>query len=236
MKKLIILILPTAFLFCLQKVNAQTLNWNSLENTRHILNASFGLDYSLSYGIGYGYKLTTKLPIVINAQFSIPSGETLFDDFKTEMGGQIQLLNKSNFVGAIAMYGMYRKHETRYVRLQNFGSDMKGTFGYYKPKWFVVAEAGFDKAIITHFKHTHEFRESMYDDVVDGWLEPATGGNFYYGLQTGYSLKKADLTLNLGKVITQDFTTAPFIPFYLNVGFNWKIINTSNYDTGRANN
>jgi len=223
MKKLNIIIAFIAFVFCIQKVNAQIINWNTVGNTKHIINANFGLDYSLSYGIGYGYTLNTKLPIVINANFSMPAGETLFDDFKTKIGGQILLLNTANFRGAVAIHGIYRRHETELVRLQNFGSEMKGTFGYYKSKWFVAAEVGFDKAIVTHFKHSQEFRENVYAEVADGWYEPATGGNFSYGLQTGYSFKKTDLTLSLGKVISQDFKTAPLLPFYLNLGFNYRL-------------
>lgn len=223
MNKLKIIISFIAFVFCIQKVNAQIINWNTVGNTKHILNANFGLDYSVSYGIGYGYKLNTKLPIVINANFSMPSGETLLDDFKTNIGGQILLLNKSNFRGAAAIHGIYRRHETELVRLQNFGSEVKGTFGYYKSKWFVAAEAGFDKAIVTHFKHSQEFREDVYAEVVDGWYEPATGGNFSCGLQTGYSFKKTDLTLSVGKVISQDFKTAPLLPFYANLGLNYRL-------------
>jgi len=223
MKKLNIIIAFIAIVFCIPKVNAQIINWNTVGNTKHILNANFGLDYSLSYGIGYGYKLNTKLPLIINANFSMPSGEKLFDDFKTKIGGQILLLNTSNFRGAVAIQGIYRRHETELVRLQNFGSEMKGTFGYYKSKWFVAAEVGFDKAIVTHFKHSQEFRENVYAEVVDGWYEPGTGGNFSYGLQTGYSFKKTDVTLNLGKMISQDFKTAPLLPFYLNLGFNYRL-------------
>jgi len=201
---------------------AQTLNWKALDSSQHIINANLGFDYSLSFGVGYAYKLNTKLPIVLNADFSMPSGEKAFDDFKSKIGGQICLLNKSNFVGSISIFGIYRKYQTNLVRLQNFGSDMKGTFGYYKPKWFVAAEVGFDKAIVTHFKHSQKFKDEIYVNVVDGWYEPATGGNFYYGLSTGYSFKKADITVNLGKVISQDFKTSPLLPFYLNLGYNYR--------------
>ena len=203
---------------------SQTLNWAALDSTRHILNANFGLDYSVSYGVGYGYKLNTKLPVVLNTNFSMPAGENMFDDFKTKIGGQVFLLNKSNFVGSISLFGIYRKYQTQLVRLQNFGSDIKGTFGYYKTRWFTAAEVGFDKAIVTHFKHSQKYRDEIYAEVVNGWYEPATGGNFYYGLQGGYSFKKVDMTINLGKVVSQDFKTSPFLPFYLNLGINYRLI------------
>jgi hypothetical protein len=42
-------------------------------------------------------------------------------------------------------------------------------------------------------------------------------------LQVGYSFKRNDLYLKAGQVITQDFKTKPFIPFYLQLGYNLKI-------------
>lgn len=223
MKNIKYLIVPLTLLFYSHTSIAQSLNWKTVDSIKHIVNINFGLDYSVAYGLGYGYKLYTKIPIVLNANLSIPSGAKVLDDFKTKIGGQICLLDKSNFVGSVSIYAIYRKYENNFVRLQNFGSDMKGTFGYYKTKWFVAAEIGFDKAIVTHFKHSKEFKDEIYADVVDGWYEPSTGGNFYYGLSTGYSLKKIDVTLNLGKVISQDFKTATLIPFYLNSGLNFKL-------------
>ncbi len=223
MKKIVFIVLLLTLASHYNTAISQTLNWAALDSAKHIMNASFGLDHSVSYGVGYGYKLNTKLPIVLNSNFSLPAGENPFDDFKTKIGGQICLLNQSNFVGSISIFGIYRKYQTQLVRLQNFGSDMKGTFGFYKSKWFTSAEIGFDKAIVTHFKHSNEFKNEIYSDVVDGWYEPATGGNFYYGLQGGYSFKKIDITLNIGKLVSQDFKTSPFLPFYLNLGVNYRI-------------
>jgi hypothetical protein len=203
-------------------MNAQTLNWNTLDSTKHISNVNFGLNYSLSFGLSYGYKLNTKLPIVLNVITSTASGINLFDDFKTEIGGQVRLFNKSNFAGSVSINGVYRKGQTNLVRLQNFGSNMEAVVGFYKPKWFVAAEFGFDKAIVTHFKHSQKYRDEIYADVVDGWYEPATGGNFNYGFQAGKSFNRADITINFGKVISQGFKTYPLVPFYFNLGYNFR--------------
>jgi len=216
-KILTAIILP---LFIYQKGMAQTVNWNALEDTKHIITAGIGWDYSVSYNLGYAYQLKTKVPVILNVNFSIPSGEKLLDDLKTKIGGQILLLNKTNWKGSIALNGIYRRYENPLVRLQNFGSELKGTFGYYKQKWFVAGEVGFDKAIVTHFKHSETFKETIFSNVKDGWFEPATGGNFMYGIQTGYSLKKSDITFNMGMVTTEDFKTTPLIPYYLMFGYN----------------
>ncbi|MDX1349660.1 MAG: hypothetical protein R3279_05405 [Putridiphycobacter sp.] len=217
---LIAFILP---LFIYQKGMAQTLNWNALEDSKHIITAGIGWDYSISYSLGYAYQLKTKVPIVLTTNFSIPSGEKLLDDFKTKIGGQILILNEPNLKGSIALNGIYRGYENPLVRFQSFGSELKGTLGYYKPKWFVVGEVGFDKAIVTHFKHSEIFKETMFTDVKDGWYEPSTGGNFQYGIQTGYSFNKSDITLNIGMLTTQDFKTTPLIPYYLMLGYNHRI-------------
>jgi hypothetical protein len=223
MKNLNVSLLFLVFIFHLQDLNAQTINWNSLDNANHIINANFGLDYSISYGVGYSYKLKTRLPIAISANFSMPSGENLFDDFKTKIGAEILLFNRSKFAGTVSINGIYRRNEMSVVKLQNFGGEVKGRVGYFKPKWFVAAEAGFDKAIVTNFRHSKSFIENIYPDVRDGWYEPSTGGNFLYGLQGGYSFKRTDITLNLGRVVTQDMNASPLIPYYLTVGFNVKI-------------
>lgn len=223
MTKRILFYLLLLLIWLNNNVLSQTLNWSALDSTKHILNTNIGLDYSVSYGFGYGYKLNTKLPVVLNANFSVPAGENTFDDFKTKIGGQVCLLNKSKFVGSIAIFGIYRRYQTQFVTLQNFGADLKGTFGYYKTKWFVAAEMGFDKAIVTHFKHSQKYKDEIYADVVNGWYNPPTGGNFYYGVQGGYSFKKASLTMNIGKVLAQDFKTSPFLPFYFNFGLNYYV-------------
>jgi len=105
------------------------------------------------------------------------------------------------------------------VKLQNFGCDTKGIFGYYKSNWFVAAEVSFDKAIVTHFKHTDDYK-SDFLEVIHGWYQPATGGNFSYGLQTGYSFRNSDITFKAVKVLTQDFETEPILPVYFQLGYN----------------
>ena len=67
------------------------------------------------------------------------------------------------------------------------------------------------------------FKEKIYSNVKDGWYEPATGGNFYYGLQTGFSFKQIDLTFKIGKVISQDLKTTPLIPYNAQLGVNYKM-------------
>lgn len=223
MKKIKILIVIAVCLYKTTIGLSQTLNWGSLKkDQKNIFNITAGVEHGLIFGAGYGYQLRSGLPIVLNAEYSFPSGEKLFDDFKTKIGGVTRLYQTGNLHFSAKIHGVFRRYQSGFVRLLNFGSDMSAIIGYYKSKWFVAGEAGFDKAIITHFKHTDSYKE-IYPMVRDGWYEPSTGGNFYYGLQTGFSFKKNDIYIKAGKIITQDFESKSLIPFSIQLGFNIKI-------------
>ena len=201
---------------------SQTINWSRLQKEdRHIVSVNAGLEYSLVAGLGYGYQLKTKMPVVLTADFSMPFGENLLDDHKAKLGATFKFakIGDVHFTGKVQ--GIFRRYESDFVRMVNFGSDVAATAGYYKKKWFVAGEIGFDKAIVTNFKHSQLYKD-VYPNVQDGWYEPATGGNFYYGLQSGLSFKRSDLTLKLGKVVTQDFKTTPGIPFYIQLGYSFR--------------
>jgi hypothetical protein len=203
---------------------SQTLNWSNLKkDQKHILNASAGLDYGLNFGVGYNYQLRSKLPILLGAEYSFPAGNDLLDDFKTKVGGQIRLARLDNFYFSARIEGVFRRYNNeKAVRMLNFGSDFAAAVGYYKTKWFVASEAGFDKAIVTHFKHAKSFKES-FPSVQDGWFDPSTGGNFNYGLQAGYSFSNSDISIKAGKLLSQDFKSTPFIPFYVKLGYNVRL-------------
>ena len=66
-------------------INAQNINWRAFnQEQKHIIGINTGLDYGLTYGINYGLKLNTKLPIVINGEFSLPAGNKVLEDFKVK--------------------------------------------------------------------------------------------------------------------------------------------------------
>jgi hypothetical protein len=221
MKILILLVLFTGLSATV--IQAQSVNWGNATNEyKHQLNLNAGWDYGLGFGAGYSYRLRSKMPIVLNATYSFPSGNKLLDDFKTRLGAQVRLLQVGDMAFMAQVHGVFRRYGSSSVRLLNFGSDMSGVIGYYRKKWYAATEVGFDKAIVTHFKHSKTFREN-FPTVEDGWYEPATGGNFYYSLQAGYSFGKSDVYIKAGKVLTQDFKTTPTIPFSAQIGYNIKL-------------
>lgn len=223
MKHKIIIMITVLLCTVSNYCHAQSINWAGLkEEDRHLLNLNVGIDYGVIYGVGYGYQLKSKLPVIFNAEFSIPSGNRFFDDFKTKIGAHVKLLEVSNIGVSVNVNGVFRRYANTLVRLSNFGATANVIIGYYGPKWYVNGEFGFDKAIVTHFKHKDAYK-SNFPEVKDGWYEPSTGGNVQCGMQVGYSFNHSDVYLKGGKTIAQDFKTSPTIPIYMQLGYNLKL-------------
>jgi len=218
------LLIITAVSFIQNKIYAQVINWKNVsKQNKHLLHINAGAEYGVTAGFGYHHLLPVKkFPLWIGGEFSVPAGNGLTDDFKVRLGTQIKLVAFNHFQFSGRVQGLARRYHNQSVTLFNFGSDFAGTLGYYRKHWFWGTEAGFDKAIVTNFKHTEWFKRNIYNNVQDGWYEPATGGNFYYGLQGGYSMKKIDISLKAGKLLQQDFKSQPLLPFYGQLGVNFR--------------
>lgn len=213
-------IICIAMLVCASFVaGAQAINWKSFaENQKHIANLSTSWDYAATLGVGYAYRMETRLPAVLNAQFSLPAGNDLADDFKAKLGFQVRVFQAGNFQGTVSLFGIYRQFHSDLANFQNFGSEFTGTIGFYKSRWYVATEFGFDKAIVTRVKNSDQMRQN-YPGVRDGWYVP-TGGNFMFMLQTGYSFKVFDLYVKVGKIIDQNLRSSATVPLTGQLGIN----------------
>lgn len=210
--------------------HAQSINWDNMRySQKHLVHFQGGWDYAIVAGAGYSYKLNpelpvlkTRIPMVLQSQFSLPSGKKILDDFKFKTGLQLRLLEIRHFHLSTNFQGIFRQYSNRYVRLSNFGADLSASIGYYRNKWFVAVEAGSDRAIVTHFKHTQTYR-AQFPGVENGWYEPVSEGNFYYGIMGGVSLGKHDIYVKAGNLLQLDFKTKPFIPYYASLGYNFHL-------------
>ncbi|MBS1741539.1 MAG: hypothetical protein JST81_00775 [Bacteroidetes bacterium] len=217
-------ILIISLSFFQNKMYAQFINWENISNKhKHLLHVNIAGEYGITAGLGYYHLIPVKrFPFWIGGECSIPFGNRLVDDFKVKIGTQIRIVAFNHFQFSARLQGLSRRYQNQLVRLFNFGCDFAGTLGYYRHHWFLGVEAGFDKAIVTNFKHSDWYKRNIYANVKDGWYEPATGGNFYYGLHTGYSMKKVDFTIRAARVLQQDFKSQPLFPFYGQAGVNFR--------------
>lgn len=199
-------------------VCAQTLNWQAFQpEQKHLVHLQTGWDYGLNFGVGYARKFNTRWPVLANIEYSFPAGERVFDDFKVRIGGQVEVLRASGFSFTAKIYSPIRRYKNSMVSLFNFGGEVSGVVGFYRRKWFVAGELGFDKAIATHVKHSQRALDN-YAGLESGWYVP-TGGNWFYGLQTGFSFGGNDIALKVGKVTSQGWKTEPFVPYFAQLAY-----------------
>jgi hypothetical protein len=199
--------------------SAQEVNWAAVrEGQSHLVNVNAGWGYASTLGAGYGYILKTKLPMSFTVQFTLPAGKNLLDDFKVTAGGEIRVLSINGFMTSVSLMGIYRRYESDLGLLNNFGSDMGITTGYYKERWYAAGEFGFDKAIATKVINS-DLMKKYFPEAKDGWYVP-TGGNFRYGFKGGYSFKGADVYAKGGWLRDQNFEATALVPYYLFLGVN----------------
>ncbi len=199
-------------------VAAQNVNWRVFrEGPASTISVNAGLDYGVALGVAYGHRVSTRLPILVGADYSFPAGDKLTDDFKVRSGLQMEVVRAGGFSATVKAYGVFRRFENTQAVLQNFGSEFAGIAGYYTRRWFVAGEVTFDKAIITHVKHLKAATD-LNPGLVTGWYIP-TGGNLLTGVQTGVTLGRTDVTFKVGQAVSQDFRTKPLIPFYTQLSY-----------------
>ncbi len=215
------IIITIALLGLTTPVWAQNINWQAFQpEQKQFVQIQTGWDYGMTFGLGYGRKFNTKMPVLVNIGYSFPAGERLFDDFKVRLGGQVEVIRRGGFSATVKVYSPFRRFENSLVRLINFGGEFSGVAGFYRKHWYVAGEFGFDKAIATHVRHTDLERET-YPDARDGWYVP-TGGNYFYGLQAGVSFGKSDVSLKAGNLATQGWKTKPYVPKYAVLEYNYR--------------
>jgi hypothetical protein len=210
--KMKILIVIGLTVFTHFALTAQDVNFRALDNTKHIVSAHFGADYSSYYGLSYGYVLKTKhIPLVVGAELTLPFGDDVLDDWKLKTIVQGELLRRGNFSVVFKPAIVFRRYESTIARLYNIGTDFTLQAGYVKPKWGVLGIAGFDKAIVTHIKH--DLLKDYYPEIQDGWYL-ATGGNFKFGARVQYSIGTWNTFVTVGKHYGQNFDDNPTLPFF----------------------
>jgi hypothetical protein len=215
--KAITLIITLFFTLIARNVVAQQVIFPTLGNARHIVAVQSGFDHGSYYGMSYGYVLKGSfMPMVIGTEITIPFGNDIMDDWKWKSGVETALWQRGSFAITFKPSIIDRRYESPLVRLYNFGIDFALSAGYVQPRWGVVAVAGFDKAVVTHFKHG--LLRDYYPEIQDGWFLP-TGGHFRFGARVHYSVGRWTAFMLAGRQYGQDFSDNPTAPWFGEVAF-----------------
>lgn len=165
--------------------------------------ASFGADPALVTTIGYG-----RVVPVLGHRFQLGGevaiGATGFDvhDSRARLQVQTSIVSTGplHLTGSAAF--VTRTTENSIYRGLNFGADVAATVGVYRRGWFVAGEAGFDKAIVTHIRHSDWYRDNFYPGARDGWYLTG-GGTARYGFTAGVTIGGVELAGRAGWLRTE---------------------------------
>ncbi|MFK7971140.1 MAG: hypothetical protein AB8F95_12270 [Bacteroidia bacterium] len=197
---------------------AQNINWNALDTTQtSITYLNVGYDYGASVQLGHARQIRLFKPLLLSSDYSIPMGGDITDDFKIRIGGQMPVYNIQNFHFTVKLQGVFRHHQTDFVRMASFGYETSAIVGFYKAKWHLAGEFGFDKAAVTYLNHA-DFMQEMHPAIQDGWYK-STGGNFFYGIQASRKMgDNVDINLRMGATNARSSDEDALLPFYFQIG------------------
>lgn len=226
MKKITIIIIT--ILTSLNIGISQSTNWQSDQNDQNsVIYYNMGFEFAMIARIGYGHKINAKRPLLLITDLTIPMGDDLIDDLKFRVGGQMQILRKNNIAVTATLFAIARRHQTNLVKQIGFGSESAISLGYYKPKWHIATEFGFDKSIVTHLDHSDVMSDN-YPGLRDAWYTDA-GGQYYYGIQASRKINtRMKIDLRLGKTDAQGDHTNALLPVYFQIGFEYSLKRNTN--------
>ena len=215
-------LLAIFIIFSMSFSYAQNVNWSSFQDgSKSLIYLNTGYDFGLTTQVGYGHQIDLLRPTLLTLDYSSPMGENLVDDFKVRFGGQVSIYEMGNFTFSAKVYGVFRRHQTKLVRMVGFGSELSALVGYYKPTWHLAGELGFDKSIVTHLKHSDVMREN-FSKISDGWFIPS-GGHFFYGIQGSKTIgNRFELSLRAGATNAQFKDEDALLPYYTQLGLVYR--------------
>jgi hypothetical protein len=184
---------------------------------RHRVYTTFGLDPAFVTSVGYARTFPVMAhEFQMTGEVGMASHRADTHDFRSRVGLQTSLVRWKavNLSGSATFVS--RGTDNAIYRGFNFGADLAGAVGVYRPRWFVAGEMGLDKAVITHVTHSAYYRDTFYPDEKDGWYLDA-GGTIHHGLSAGLTLGKAELVTRAGWLRTERYNSL-MPPFYGTVG------------------
>lgn len=178
---------------------------------------TMGVDPAVIPSIGYSrvsslFGATAQ----VGVEGGVVAGNADLNDYRARLSGQAQVVQYGALRVAVSAAAITRGTSNEVFRAVNFGADVGAVGGLYRRHWFVAAEMGFDKAIITHLTHTRVYRDQFYAEAKDGWYID-NGGTWRFGATGGVTMGRTELMLRAGVPRTQRGESLP-IPGYLSVG------------------
>lgn len=203
---------------CLTPLTARA-QWNlaRLAPGESRVQLTMGLDPAVIPGIGYSHVMSLAgAPAQVGLEGGVVAGEADLRDYRARLSGQVELVHYRALRVAASAAFVARGTSNDVYRATNFGADVGAVGGVYRRRWFLAAETGFDKPIVSRLSHTQLYRDRYYADAKNGWYVES-GGTWRFGAVGGVTMGRTELMLRGGVPRTQGGESLP-IPGYLSLG------------------
>lgn len=183
---------------------------------------SFGLDPALvtTFGFARGFNISSiNKNLMLSTEISIPIQFDL-NDSRLKLEGHINILSFSKFNCWGGLSLIERNTKNSIHRANSLGVGIVFLTGYYGERWTIASEFGYDRSILTYIKHSSWYKTYFYTDAKDGWYGN-TASHFYYGIRTGFSLAKFEITVRAGAQKTKSIIN-PLVPVYGILSINYR--------------
>jgi hypothetical protein len=182
---------------------------------------SFGLDPAFVTTVGYG-RVVPVLGHRVQFAGDVGIGAAQLDanDFRARLQAHTSIVHWRSLHLTGSATAITRGTKNSVYRGLNFGADIAGTAGVYRPGWFLAGEFGFDKAVISHITHSDWYRKNVYPDAKDGWYLDA-GGTYRHGVTAGIAIGRAEFVGRFGWQRTEKFNDLT-PPMYATLGTGFR--------------
>jgi len=178
-----------------------------------------GMVTSLGYAAGLALGSTGRTLIPF-AQATLLVAHPDLHDYGFRAGAQSSLVHTGWFDLSAQLAFEVAGTENSIYQGTALRTDLVLLAGHYARRWFAVAEAGYDRAWLTHIENSAWYRDNFYSGAQDGWYTQ-TGGNLHTGLKAGWRAGAVELVARAGVTRTETLQSLD-LPFYATVGANYR--------------
>ena len=163
-----------------------------------------------------------KQTITTFAEWSVSAFRFSPKNSEFKIGGLAPLLQKGSFKIVNNLNLSAGSLSTRHFVSKKFAVADEIAFGIYKPKWYIAVTAEYEKIYLNYIEHTDFYRETYYEDAVDGWYKGA-GGMFQFGLEASRTFyRKCDVHLELKLPFTEALHSYGGSPAHMNLEIGYR--------------
>lgn len=222
MKNIKLLIIGIMLFAAVDQLSAQTI----INNDTIIQNRAYfriGVDPATLLTFGYDRKFDLSFlmqDIVTYAEWGVSIANIKNSELK--IGAILPVFEKRNFKIINNLNISAGQLSAKTFDSKKFAAADEVAFGFYRKASFIAITAEYEKIILNLIEHTDFYRESYYEDAVDGWYKGA-GGMIQFGIEGGVTLMKSlDIHLEIKMPFTENFNGYGGSPFHVNLGLGYR--------------